>query len=120
MGSPRRVLVLKLTPFADPAEKARLRGWIAREIESGADVTLLATSAARGDFAGLKMAYWPDGAPRGLLRLLALMRRISWRSFDLVLDAEGSRRTRAYRRFVRPCPPWHSWNGLSVCKDKAS
>ncbi|MEQ9143080.1 MAG: hypothetical protein RLO08_01855 [Parvibaculaceae bacterium] len=120
MGSPRRVLVLKLTPFADLEEKARLRSWISRETASGGDVTLLVTSASRVDFQGLEAAIWPDGAPRGLLRLLALMRRISWGAFDLVLDAEGSHRTRAYRPFVRPCPPWHSWNGLSVCKDKAS
>eukprot|EP00435_Cladocopium_sp_Y103_P077542 s1_g1281.t1 len=55
-------------------------------------------------YANFEITTWPDGAPRGVLRLLALVRRISWGQFATIYDLDDSRRTRAYRWFIRPRP----------------
>ncbi|MBL4863446.1 MAG: hypothetical protein JKY63_00890, partial [Rhodobiaceae bacterium] len=85
----------------------RVRAWIERERAAGAEITILASSATLASFQGLDVTIWPDGAPKGVLRLLALVRRIAWGEFSAVYDFDVSGRTRAYRCFVRPCPPWH-------------
>jgi len=75
--------------------------------EQGDSVTVLASSETASMYADLAVTVWPDGAPRGVLRLLALVRRISWAQFAAIHDFDASRRTKAYRWFIRPCPPWY-------------
>ncbi len=75
-------------------------------LKQGDSVTVLASSETANMYADLPVTVWPDGAPRGVLRLLALVRRISWAQFAVIHDFDASRRTRAYRWFVRPTPPW--------------
>jgi hypothetical protein len=76
-------------------------------VERGDSVTVLASSETANIYADLPLIVWPDGAPRGILRLLALVRRISWAQFSEIHDFDASRRTKAYRWFVRPSPPWY-------------
>lgn len=76
--------------------------------ERGDRVTVLASSETARLYADVAVTVWPDGAPRGILRLLALVRRISWAQFTAIYDFDGSRRTNAYRWCVRPRPPWHA------------
>jgi len=104
----RHVLILRLLSFETEGEAARVREWIELQVERGTQVTLLAASPSLPAFQGVSATIWPDGAANGLLRLLALVRRISWGSFSDIYDLDNSRRTRAFRWFVRPCPPWHS------------
>lgn len=73
----------------------------------GDQVTILASSETAAIYADLAVTVWPDGAPRGILRLLALVRRIAWAQFAAIYDFDVSRRTKAYRCCVRPRPPWH-------------
>lgn len=124
MTPARRILVLRLAPFdtlstgngsADP-----IRAWIEDAQATGADITVLASGASLAGFQGLGITLWPDGAPKGLLRLLALVRRIAWAEFSAVYDFDRSGRTRAYRFFVRPCPPWHSGEDLNPFKHNVS
>lgn len=75
--------------------------------ERGDQVTILASSQTATMYADLAVTVWPDGAPRGILRLLALVRRIAWAQFAAIYDFDVSRRTKAYRWCVRPRPPWH-------------
>jgi len=98
------VLAIHLEPDAAEGDP---RAWVEQKLAEEAVVTILASSATSGLFADLPVTIWPDGAPRGILRLLALVRRISWGQFAAIYDFDGSRRTRAYRWFVRPCPPWY-------------
>ena len=118
MKTVRRILVLRLQPFgklgSENGAAERVRVWIERERATGAEITILASSATLTSFQGLDVTVWPDGAPNGVLRLLALVRRISWGEFSAVYDFDGSRRTKAYRLFVRPCPPWHSAEDLKA------
>jgi len=76
-------------------------------LAQGDSVTVLASSATSSIYGDLAVTVWPDGAPRGVLRLLALVRRISWAQFAAIHDFDASRRTMAYRWFVRPSPPWY-------------
>ncbi|PCJ70460.1 MAG: hypothetical protein COA62_07690 [Rhodobiaceae bacterium] len=118
MTAGRRILVLRLRPFGSGEDEngaaELVRAWIERERAAGAEITILASSATLRSFQGLDVTIWPDGAPNGVLRLLALVRRIAWGEFSAVYDFDGSRRTRAYRLFVRPCPPWHSAGDLKA------
>lgn len=75
--------------------------------ERGDQVTILASSQTATMYADLAVTVWPDGAPRGILRLLALVRRIAWAQFAAIYDFDVSRRTKAYRWCVRPSPPWY-------------
>jgi hypothetical protein len=72
-----------------------------------AELTILTNQDTQQFAAGLG-DLWPDGHPRGFLRWLALMRRISWADFDEIVDFENSLRTRFYRWAIRPCPAWYS------------
>ena len=114
------VLVLRLTPFETEAEAAHAREWVERQAERGSHVTLLAAGPSLPAFQGLSATIWPDGATNGLLKLLALVRRISWGSFSDIYDLENSRRTKVFRWFVRPCPPWHSGLDEKPQKHKGS
>ena len=76
-------------------------------VERGDSATVLASSETASIYADLAVTVWPDGAPRGFLRLLALVRRISWAQFAEIHDFDASRRTKAYRWFVRPSPTWY-------------
>ncbi|MCR9242225.1 MAG: hypothetical protein NXH87_12670 [Rhodobiaceae bacterium] len=76
-------------------------------VERGDSVTVLASSATASIYTDLAVTVWPDGALRGILRLLALVRRISWAQFAEIHDFDASRRTKAYRWFVRPSPTWY-------------
>jgi len=106
MSSPA-VLFIRLHPPGDEREKARILALITAQIDAGCMVTVLTTTPCRPIFASLPVTLWGDGAPRGLLRLLELMRRLSWAQFSAVYDLDGRFRVRAYKWFVRPCPPWH-------------
>jgi len=118
MTAVRRILVLRVRSFGsfvgEKGAAERVRAWIERERATGAEITILASSATLASFQGLDVTIWPDGAPNGVLRLLALVRRIAWGEFSAVYDFDGSRRTKAYRFFVRPCPPWHSAEDLKT------
>jgi len=83
------------------------RDWVQQQLAAGHTVTILASQATAAHYRELPVTIWPDGAPRGILRLLALVRRISWGQFAAIYDFDSSRRTRTYRWFIRPCPPWH-------------
>ncbi|HBM89263.1 MAG TPA: hypothetical protein DD437_12015 [Rhodobiaceae bacterium] len=76
-------------------------------LERGDSLTILASSETASMYADFAVTVWPDGAPRGFLRLLALVRRISWAQFAEIHDFDASRRTKAYRWFVRPSPTWY-------------
>lgn len=76
-------------------------------LERGDSLTILASSETASIYADFAVTVWPDGAPRGFLRLLALVRRISWAQFAEIHDFDASRRTKAYRWFVRPSPTWY-------------
>lgn len=83
-------------------------------LEEGERVTILASSQTASLYADLAVTVWPDGAPRGMLRLLALVRRISWAQFAAIYDFDVSRRTKAYRWCVRPRPPWYVSRGAQL------
>ena len=98
------LLVMHLEPNSAGPDP---RDWVKQQLAAGCAVTVLASAVTSPLFKDLPVTIWPDGAPRGLLRLLALVRRISWGQFAAIYDFDGSRRTRTYRWFIRPCPPWY-------------
>ncbi len=106
----RSLLVIHLEP--NPA-KTDPCDWVRQQLAAGHSVTVMASAATAPLFRDLPITIWPDGAPRGILRLLALVRRVAWGQFAAIYDFDGSRRTRAYKFFVRPCPPWHPWPPVS-------
>ncbi len=97
------VLVIHLSVGGNPAEAHSFVEEISR---GGTPVTVLASPETASFYANLGVTTWPDGAPRGALRLLALVRRIAWGQFATIYDFDDSRRTRAYRWFIRPRPRW--------------
>lgn len=97
------VLVIHLSRDVDVDKALKFVGDISRD---GMAVTVMASPETAGLYANFEVPLWPDGAPRGVLRLLALVRRISWGQFATIYDFDNSPRTRAYRRFIRPRPRW--------------
>ncbi len=97
------VLVIHLNLGADMAKAQK---FVEDIVQGGATVTVLASSETASIYANFEVSTWPDGAPRGVLRLLALVRRISWGQFVTIYDLEDSPRSRAYRWFIRPRPRW--------------
>jgi hypothetical protein len=65
--------------------------------------------------AGMELEIWPDAQLRGILRFIALMRRISWAGAKHIYDLDQTVRTRLMRFLVWPRPHWHSYieDGLS-------
>ena len=55
---------------------------------------------------------WPEGTVRGVIRLLALLRRISWAGVSDIYDLEQNTFTRLVRLSVWPRPHWHKGAGL--------
>lgn len=101
----RPVLLLRLRPWKGGEWQAAI-GKI-RAAHPEAPLFLLTVPvAARTAPEGAFDEIWQDGAPRGLFALLALMRRLSWASFEVVYDAESGVRPRLYRLLLRPAPGW--------------
>ncbi len=98
------VLVIHLS--ADSSDAAKALSFVEEITRDGTPVIVMASAETASFYANSEVTTWPDGAPRGLLRLLALVRRISWGQFATIYDFDNSRRTRAYRRFIRPRPRW--------------
>ncbi|MEQ9520367.1 MAG: hypothetical protein RLN89_13110 [Parvibaculum sp.] len=118
--SKRSILFIRLRPLADRVEETRLRDRIMAETGEGTLVTVLTTTPAKGAFSGMEVTLWVDGAPKGLLRLLELMRRLSWAQFSAIYDVDGGFRVKAYKWLVRPRPPWHRDASFAVRADKAA
>jgi len=51
---------------------------------------------------------WPEASVRGLWRLLALMRRMSWAGISDIYDLEQNAFTGLLRLSVWPRPHWHA------------
>jgi hypothetical protein len=115
----RRVLLIRLSAFENAAKEQQICEWVQAELALKAEVIVLAANPSLAVFQGLDVKIWPDGATNGLLKLLGLVRRIAWGAFSDIYDLEMSARTRAYRWFVRPCPPWHSGPDLKPQDHKA-
>lgn len=116
--SKSHILLIRLNPVSGAAAEARLRERVLAEIARGSAVTVLTTTRIAKLLDKMPVTLWRDGAPRGLLRLLELMRRLSWAQFSAIYDLDGSLRTRLYRYLVRPCPPWHSEPAFHPESDK--
>ncbi len=81
-------------------------------LHPGSEVILLTTPDAAPRLAGLCTTIWTDGAARGPVRLLALVRRISWAHIGHIYDLEMSALTRFMRFCVWPMPQWHGPEAL--------
>lgn len=107
LGASEEILVIKLGALGDFAMAMGPFKAI-RAHHPDARITLLTTQS----FAGLAQAcgyfdeVWVDGRPKGFLRTVALLRRISWAGFSRIYDLQTSRRSTAYYHFVFPKPEW--------------
>ncbi len=118
MGEPKPVLVIL---FDAAAHGETLRGIfdaIARR-HPGSQVILLTTQEAAPRLGGLASAIWTDGAARGPVRLLSLVRRISWAHIGHIYDLEMSALTRFMRFCVWPMPQWHGPEALRAALPQA-
>jgi ADP-heptose:LPS heptosyltransferase len=112
LKAPGRVLVIKLSALGDVvlAFPAFTR---IRAAHPDAHITLLTTPpyselAATGPWFD---AVDPEGRPRTLLGLLALIRRIRLERFDRVYDLQANDRTNLLFQTLRPFPP--AWSGTA-------
>lgn len=88
-------------------------------LHPGSEVILLTTPGAAARLAGLSPTIWTDGAARGPVRLLALVRRISWAHIGHIYDLEMSPLTRFMRFCVWPMPQWHGPETLRAALPQA-
>ena len=107
------ILVIKLGALGDFVQAlgpfAAIRAHHdARDATGHAHITLLTTPpfealAARTGFFD---SIWTDGRPKGLIALLALVRRMSWAHFTRVYDLQTSSRSSLYFHLLRPRTEW--------------
>lgn len=108
----RRVLVIKLGALGDFVQALRAMAEI-RSAHADAHITLL-TTAPYADFArtsGLFDAIDADGRPDGLVRTLALARRLRAGRYDRVYDLQTSSRSSQYLYLFAPKLP--EWSGVA-------
>ena len=112
MIAPAGVLVIKLSALGDVVQAFPAFDRI-RAAHRGAHITLLTTAP----YAGLAAAGpWfdaveADGRPANLAEVLALIRRMRRRRYDVVYDLQGNDRTNALFQALRPFPP--RWSGVA-------
>jgi hypothetical protein len=82
-----------------------------RKAHPGAHLVVLTRMDAISRLSPLADEVWGEGVPRGPVRFLALMRRMSWMGFAHVHDLEGTLITRFMRFCVWPRPVWHAMRG---------